>query len=85
MKDIHAKGLSSLDRDQANRKKKTVNLNLVGLDGNAFMLMGSFSKQAKKEGWTQEEIQKVLNECQSGDYDHLLQTLMQVCEPLEEK
>lgn len=55
---------------------KKINLRLVGLDGNAFFLMGAFSKQAKKEGWTEKEIKEVLDECQTGDYDHLLQTLM---------
>ncbi len=59
---------------------KKVNLELVGLDGNAFSLMGAFRKQARKEKWTPEEIKGVLDECQSGDYNHLLQTLMAHCE-----
>lgn len=56
---------------------KTVNLNLVGMDGNAFYLLGAFAKQAKKEGWNQEEIDKVTKEAQSGDYDHLIVTLLE--------
>jgi hypothetical protein len=63
------------------RKKMAINkrveLELVGLDGNAFSLMGAFRAQAQKEGWTQAEIKEVLNECMSGDYNHLLQTLME--------
>lgn len=59
--------------------EKKVTLTLVGLDGNAFNLMGAFSKQAKKEGWTQEEIKLVLDKCKSGDYDNLLVTLMDHC------
>ena len=35
---------------------KKVKLDLVGLDGNAFVLMGTFKSQARKEGWTQEGI-----------------------------
>jgi len=58
---------------------KTVNLNLVGLDGNAYVLMGTFSRQAKKEGWTEIEVKEVLAECQKSDYDHLLQTLIIHC------
>lgn len=58
---------------------KTVNLTLVGLDGNDFALMGAFQRQAKKEGWTPEEIKLVLDKCKSGDYDHLLCTLMDHC------
>lgn len=59
---------------------KTVNLELVGLDGNAFSLMGAFQSQAKREKWTPDEIKAVLDECMSGDYDHLLATLMSHCE-----
>ncbi len=55
---------------------KKISLDLVGLDGNAFVLIGVFSKQAKKEDWTQEEINEVLEEAKKGDYDHLLQTLI---------
>lgn len=59
---------------------KKVKLELVGLDGNAFFLMGAFRKQARREGWTTEEIQSVIDECTSGDYNHLICTLMEVCE-----
>jgi hypothetical protein len=58
---------------------KTVNLTLVGLDGNAFSLMGAFQGQAKKEGWAQEEIKLVLDKCKEGNYDDLLCTLMDHC------
>ena len=59
---------------------KKVKLDLVGLDGNAFVLMGAFKKQARKEGWTSDEVTAVMNECMSGDYDHLLCTLMDHCD-----
>ncbi len=58
---------------------KKVKLSLVGLDGNAFVLLGAFSKQAKKEKWSKEEIGYVLKEAQSSDYDHLLRVLMSYC------
>jgi len=58
---------------------KTVLLNLVGLDGNAFAIMGAFSRQAKQENWSQDEIDAVLNEAKAGDYDHLLATIMRHC------
>ena len=64
---------------------KTVKMDLVGLDGNAFSLIGAFSKNAKRQGWTKEEIDVVLNECQTGNYDHLLQTLMANTESIDEK
>jgi hypothetical protein len=62
--------------EYAELKDKKINLDLVGLDGNAFALMGAFQRQARKEKWTPEEIKAVLTECQSGDYNHLLQTLI---------
>ncbi len=57
---------------------KKIHLNLGALDGNAFVLMGAFSRQAKRERWTKEEIKAVLDECMSRDYSHLLSTLTQV-------
>lgn len=59
---------------------KTVNLDMVGVNGNAFAVMGVFKRQAKKEGWTQEEINLVLKEAKSRDYDHLLATIENHCE-----
>lgn len=56
---------------------KKVNMTLVGLDGNAFVLLGTFKSKARRQGWTEEETTKVLDEAMSGDYDHLLQTLME--------
>ena len=63
---------------------KTVNLNLIGVNGNAFRIMGVFQRQAKRESWTQEEIDAVLKEAKSGDYNHLLATIENHCEPIDE-
>ena len=56
-----------------------VNLKMVGLDGNAFAIMGAFQSQARKEGWTKEEINAVLDEARSGDYSHLVATIAEHC------
>jgi len=53
-----------------------IKLQLVGLDGNAYSLMGAFQQAARKQGRTAAEIKAVLDDCMSGDYDHLLQTLV---------
>lgn len=58
---------------------KTISLQLVGLNGNAFNLMGAFANQARKEKWSKSEIDTVLNEAMSKDYDHLLQVLVAHC------
>ena len=55
---------------------KKINLDLSNIDGNAFSIMGTFSKQAKRENWSEKEIQFVLDEAKKNDYDHLLQTIM---------
>ena len=55
---------------------KKVDLDLLGLDGNAFMLIGAWRNQARRERWTSEEIEQVTEEAKSGDYDHLVLTLM---------
>ena len=64
---------------------KTVNLDLVGVNGNAFMIMGVFKRQAKKEGWSEDEIDKVLDEAKSGDYNYLLATIINHCEAEEKE
>jgi|TARA_R100001530_G_scaffold2717_1_gene4410 hypothetical protein len=61
---------------------KKINLDLIGLNDNAFALMRAFSKQAKRENWNSKEIDEVLNKCKSGDYNHLLNTLMDYWEVL---
>ena len=55
---------------------KTVKLKLVGLDGNAFVILGAFSRAARKAKWTPEEIKLVTDKAMSGDYDNLLQTII---------
>ena len=62
---------------------RTINLSLVGLDGNAFSLMGAFSRQAKREGWTSDEIKSVIDDATSGDYEHLLATISFSCQPTD--
>lgn len=55
---------------------KKLNLNLEGKDGNAFFLLGYFQKEARRAGWTKDEIALTMKDAQSGDYNHLIQVLM---------
>ncbi len=59
-----------------NDKLPKVILQLVGENGNAFAIMGRWQRAAKRAGWPPAEIARVLAEMRSGDYDHLLQTVM---------
>lgn len=63
---------------------KLVPLRLVGVDGNAFMVIGAFRAAAKKAGTPQSEIDAVVNEAKEGDYDHLLATFMANTTPDDE-
>ena len=56
------------------------NLKLIGSDGNAFMILGKAQRVARKAGWASEKIDSVLKEATSGDYDHVLQTMMKYFE-----
>ena len=55
---------------------KKVTLCLIGLDGNAFNLLGHFQRAAREQGWSAAEIKSVLTDATSSDYDHLLQVLL---------
>lgn len=69
--------MKSLNRVFKMNDSRKVKLDLVGLDGNAFFLMGAFRTAARRQGFSKEYIDGVLEKCQSGDYNHLLSTLME--------
>jgi hypothetical protein len=48
-------------------------LKLLGTDGNAFALLGKAQRVARQNGM---DWEKIRTEAMSGNYDHLLQTLM---------
>lgn len=54
-----------------------VRMRLVGEDGSAFAILGRFQREARRAGWSREEIKAVTDEATSGDYDHLLATMME--------
>lgn len=47
---------------------------LVGVDGNAFMLIAVCRRAARKAKYTPEQIEAFCQEAMSGDYDHVIQT-----------
>ena len=55
---------------------KLAKVKLVGNDGNAFAIMGACKRAGQRAGYTNEQIQAYLKEAMSGDYDHLLRTVM---------
>lgn len=53
-----------------------VKVQLTGEDGNAFFILGKVMKAMRRSKVPAEEIQRFQQEATSGDYDHLLQTVM---------
>ena len=53
-----------------------IHFDLTSVDGNAFVLLGGFKRAARVQGADQREVDEVIKEATSGDYDHLVQTLM---------
>ncbi len=58
-------------------KEQRPPLELVGQDGNAFFILGRAKGAMRKAGWPAELQEKVMAEAMSGDYDHLLRTMME--------
>lgn len=57
-----------------------VQFDIANSDGNAFALIGGWKRAARREGWSEDDIEAVLVEAMSGDYDHLVQTIMEYSE-----
>lgn len=53
-----------------------VQFDIANCDGNAFALIGGWKRAARREGWSEDDIKGVIVEATSGDYDHLVQTIM---------
>ena len=45
---------------------------LVGVDGNAYSIMGYTMNAMKRSGFSKEEIDQMINEAESGDYYNLI-------------
>lgn len=51
-------------------------VDLVGIDGNAFTIIGACTKAARSAGWTRADINAFRDEALSGDYDQVLGAAM---------
>ena len=49
---------------------------LIGRDGNAFAVLAACKKAATNAGWTDEQWAAFQAEATSGDYNHLLATVI---------
>lgn len=55
---------------------ENVTVRLIGEDGNAFFIIGRVLKEMRRAGVSKEIMDKFQQEATSGDYDHLLATVM---------
>lgn len=53
-----------------------IHVTLIGVDGNAFNILGIVTRELRRNEVPKTEIDEFENEATSGDYDHLLQTVM---------
>jgi len=57
-------------------KYPEITVELIGEDGNAFMILGKVRNALRKSGIAKEEIDQFTTEATSGDYDNVLATVM---------
>jgi hypothetical protein len=50
---------------------------------NAYEIMASFNRQARKAGWPKDEIDRVLCDARSQDYEHLTEVIFQALDEIE--
>lgn len=58
---------------------------LVGIDGNAYSVMGYVRKAMKESGFSEQEIKAYTDDAMSGDYDHLLCVSVEMVDKCNER
>jgi hypothetical protein len=53
---------------------------LVGTNGNSVALIAKARESLRKSGMSSQEIKEFVDDAMSGDYDHVLRTIMKYCE-----
>lgn len=59
--------------------KTNIKVKLIGEDGNAFFILGKVREALIKNG-RKDLVEEFMKEAQSGNYDHLLATVMEYVE-----
>ncbi len=55
-------------------------IKIKDVEGNAFQILSRCQTAAKRADWSQDDLQKFLNEARKGDYQHLLEVTQQYFE-----
>lgn len=56
---------------------------LLGVDGNAFAIMGFTRRELRRAGNSKDVIAQYTEQAQSGDYDNVIRTSMLYCGMME--
>lgn len=64
------------------KAKMEENYSLIGVDSNAFAILGYVSKAMRKEKRSSQEIEEYIKNAKSNDYSHLLLVSQQMIEKL---
>ena len=56
------------------KQNKGIEIDLTGPQGNAFFLLGTASKLGRQLGLDKDEIEIILRQMRSGDYENLINT-----------
>lgn len=75
----------ALKRKSSKEDNVAKEYSLIGIDGNAYVVMAYVAKAMRTEGKTEVEVNSYLERAKSGDYDNLLQVSMEMCEELNNK
>ena len=60
-------------------KFPNAHVQLVGQDGNAFFIIGRARKALRNAGASADDIEAFCEDAMSGNYDHVLRTVMEWC------
>ena len=52
--------------------------NLIGVDGNAFSVLGYTERKLRRSGWPRDDVAKVMTIAKGSDYNNLLTTCVSV-------
>lgn len=58
---------------------------LVGVNGNAYSIMGYTMAAMRQEGFSKAEVSMMLDEAKSADYNHLISVCLDYIEAANEK
>lgn len=57
------------------KQRRQVVINLTGPEGNAFCLMGYAKKWGRELGYSSSDIELMISDMMSSDYEHLVEVL----------